>query len=266
VKEDPSGRLAEPQDGGADGPFASPQRALQAVREAREAGDTGPLTVLVRGGQYHLTAPLVLLPEHSGTPEGPTVLAAFPGEVVTLSGGVAIEGLQPAEAGEWRTTLPRVREGQLAFRQLWANGSRRVRPRLPTEDTYALAGGGTPEASAFVYAPGHLRADWRNREDIEVVVLQYWTEARLRIAAIDEGTRLVTFTGGSWRPLTWSMGYYVENVAEATTSSPSTAPPSGPATEMRRSTMTPTVTSCSAISSAGTKGAFGWSPSGRITG
>ena len=49
---------------------------------------------------------------------------------------------------------------------------------------------------------------------MEVVILQYWMEARLRIEKIDEQEHIVTFTGSSWRPLDWTFGYYVENVAE----------------------------------------------------
>lgn len=36
----------------------------------------------------------------------------------------------------------------------------------------------------------------------------------LRIKHIDEENHVVVFTGGSWRPLTWSNGYYVDNVKE----------------------------------------------------
>jgi hypothetical protein len=153
-------------------------------------------------------------PWHSGTASGPTVLAAYPGEHPVLSGGVRIPGLRQV-GGAWEATVPQVKAGKLYFRHLWVNGKRRQRPRLPAEGTRALAGGANPGNASFLYAPGDIDPQWRNRADVEVVVLQYWTEARLRIAAVDAASRQVTFTGGSWRPLTWSMGYFVENVAEA---------------------------------------------------
>jgi hypothetical protein len=208
------GRLAQPDARAADGPFATVQRGLEAVRKLRAAGCTQTLKVLVRGGTYWLREPVRIRPAHSGTASGPTVLAAYPGERPVLTGGMPIGGLAQV-AGAWEATVPRVKAGDLYFRHLWVNGKRRQRPRFPAEGTHALAGGATPEASAFIYAPGHVDPQWRNRADIEVVVLQYWTEARLRIASVDEASRQVTFTGGSWRPLTWSMGYYAENVAEA---------------------------------------------------
>ncbi len=209
-----TGRLAQPNASGKDGPFATIQRGLDAVAAARRAGRTDPITVFVRQGTYYLTAPLRLLSEHSGSVAGPTVLAAYPGERVVLSGGTKLSGLR-ASGGAWETIVPEVRDGKRYFRHLWVNDKRRARPRLPETGTYALAGYGRPENATLVYAPGHVRADWRNRDDIEVIVLQFWTEARLRIARLDETERLITFTGGSWRPLYWNMGYYVENVAEA---------------------------------------------------
>ncbi len=210
-----SGKRPVPNRARADGPFASLRRALDAVHKARASGHAGPVTVFLRDGTYPLSEPLAITPAHSGTPEGPTLIAAHRDERPLISGGRRITGWQPDENGVWQIELPEVKAGQWYFRQLWVNGNRRRRPRLPKEGTYALAGGAQPEKSAFRFGPDHLQARWANRDDIDVVVLQYWTEARLHIAEIDEANRTVTFTGGSWRPLYWSMGYYVENVAEA---------------------------------------------------
>jgi hypothetical protein len=213
--DDWSGKLPEPNRAKKDGPFLTPARALEAVREARASGSTGMVTVLLREGTYALTEPLSITPAHGGTAEGPTVIAAYPGEHPLISGGRRISGWRDAGDGVWQAEIPEAKSGQWTFRNLWVNGERRKRPRLPKEGLYALAGGAQPEQSAFQYAPGNVRADWANLDDIEVVVLQYWTEARLHIAKLDEANRVVTFSGGSWRPLTWSMGYYVENVREA---------------------------------------------------
>jgi hypothetical protein len=211
-----SGRLPAPNARRTNGPFGSLGRALDAVRQARaQVGLARPVTVLLRDGRHFLAAPLTLTPEHSGGPAAPTTIAAYPGERPVLSGGRLTTGWHPDRDGLWAAKVPDVAAGRWYFRQLFVNGERRRRARLPAQGTYALAGGASPEASAFVYAPGDISEGWANRADIEVVVLQYWTEARLRIADLDPASRTVRFTGGSWRPLTWSMGYYVENVAEA---------------------------------------------------
>jgi len=215
-RDDWSGRVPAPRADNTDGPFLTLARALEAVGNVRaKGGPPRPVTVLLRDGVYFLAKPLTITSAHSGTAECPTVIAAYPHERPLISGGRRLTGWQTAADGFAQVALPEVKSGAWYFRQLWVNGERRRRPRLPQEGKYTLAGGATPEASAFVYAPDNLRADWAGRDDLEVVVLQYWTEARLHIAALDEATRTVTFTGGSWRPLTWSTGYYVENVAEA---------------------------------------------------
>ena len=45
-------------------------------------------------------------------------------------------------------------------------------------------------------------------------MLQYWSEARLRIESIDHAANIVRFTGDAFRPVNWSMGWYAENVFE----------------------------------------------------
>ena len=64
-----SGKLAEPNRAGTDGPFATLTRARDAIRAmpARQPLRK-PVTVYVRGGVYTLNATLVFLPEDSGTP------------------------------------------------------------------------------------------------------------------------------------------------------------------------------------------------------
>jgi hypothetical protein len=227
-----SGRLAAPDAQRTDGPFASLERARDAVRQLRSQQKLErPVNVRLRAGVYPRLKPLVFRPEDSGTPSSPVIYESSPGERAVISGGRAISGWKAAEQGLWRAELPDVRAGAWQFRQLFVNGQRRFRPRLPKQGFVPVAGGpqldtggwmgAGPEAKtpldmrAFRFRPRDMRADWVNLEDVEVVVLQFWMEARLRIQKIDEKSSAVLFTGGSWRPLTWSGGYYVENVREA---------------------------------------------------
>ena len=70
------------------------------------------------------------------------------------------------------------------------------------------------ELDAFTYRPGEINSNWHNRDDVEIVVVQFWTDARLRIKSVDENLNKVTFTGSSWRPLSWSKAWFAENVKE----------------------------------------------------
>lgn len=229
-----SGKLAAPNAQKTDGPFATLERARDAVRELRnnqkKPASSPGISVLLRGGVYPRTQPIVFRPEDSGAASCPVVYASYPEERAVISGGRAFSGWKPAEGGLWKVDLPEVKAGKWCFRQLFVNGQRRSRPRFPKEGFFPVAGapkidtsgwvGVGPETKSqwdlrtFRYRPGDLRKDWKNLDDVEVVVLQFWMEARLRIQNLDEKNHVVLFTGGSWRPLTWSEGYYTENVFE----------------------------------------------------
>ncbi|MCX6927302.1 MAG: right-handed parallel beta-helix repeat-containing protein [Verrucomicrobia bacterium] len=227
-----SGTRAEPNAARTDGPFATLARARDAVRGLSAQGtNTRPVTVLIRGGEYRLTQPLVLGPEDSGAPGRPVTYCAHPGERPVFSGGRRIGGWRRGEDGLWSVEVPDARSGGHGLRQLFVNGARRERARWPREKWFSVAGTANRKEAgwagalgelkddewarrSFQFRPGDLRKDWTNLTDVEVVVLQFWAAPRLRIQALDEGRNSVLFTGGSWRPLTWSFGYYVDNVAE----------------------------------------------------
>jgi hypothetical protein len=207
----PDGNDANP--GTREQPFATPARARDAVREAKQQA-SGPITVFFRGGTYFLEQPLRFGPDDSGTKDGPIVYTSAPGEKAVISGGRVITGWKQASDGLWTAEIPEVKQGKWYFRQLFVNGQRRARARLPREGSYQVAAPGDPPARAFRFHPGELDPKWRNLDDVEVVLLQYWTDARLRIEAIDEAAHVVRFTGDDWRPTDWSKGWYVENVFE----------------------------------------------------
>ena len=76
--------------GTADAPFATLQRARDAVRTAQPLDE--PAEILIHGGTYRLEQTLELTPQDSGTAEAPVTYRAFKRERVVLSGGRIIEG------------------------------------------------------------------------------------------------------------------------------------------------------------------------------
>lgn len=218
-----SGSLAYPNATKTDGPFETLERARDAIRELKSEGRfRKSMNVVVRGGTYVRREPFVLLPKDSGTEEQPITYMAYPGERPIISGGLRITNWKRGKGFLWTAEIPEVRDQSIYFRQLFVNDNRRTRARNPNKGYYSQPQAVDPEnpndprnRRAFRFAPGEIRNDWRNLEDVEVVVLQSWMEARLHIQTIDEATRTVTFTGASWRPLTWSKGFYVENMYEA---------------------------------------------------
>jgi hypothetical protein len=120
-----------------------------------------------------------------------------------------------------------VKSGQWNFVQLFADGQRHFRPRLPKEGYYHIADAAAPTPKAagkgsdgFVFAPRNIRGDWHNLSDVEVIGFQVWTMARMRIESVDEAKRHVTFTGHTrsteqWSALSKGRRFLVENVKEA---------------------------------------------------
>ena len=222
-----SGRLADP--GGNDGPFATVARAHQAVRALlRTLNPRRTVRVVLRGGIYYLDETLTFGPEDSGVPDAPVVYAAAQGEKAVLSGGRRITGFHTGVVNgqaAWIADIPGVRGGQWRFRQLFVNGARRPRTRLPKQGEYRIEAlpGYTGDflrspTKQFVYAPGNIVPGWHNLRDVEVVGITRWLDNRLPVESVDAGTRTVTFD----RPSLFALHsgakpepYWVENVFEA---------------------------------------------------
>jgi hypothetical protein len=160
-----TGRLAHP--GTNDGPFATITRARDAVRGLLKTGKhTNGVRVLLRGGVYYLDQTLEFGPEDSGTEQAPVVYAAAPDETVIVSGGRRlVDGRWDEANGRkvWVIDIPEVKHNRGRFRQLFVNGERRPRTRLPKQGEYRIESlpGYTGDflrspTKRFVYAPGHI--------------------------------------------------------------------------------------------------------------
>lgn len=222
-----SGRLPAPNTQRSDGPFATLERARDAIRALkRSAGLSSPVTVSLRGGRYPLTRPIEFGPQDSA----PVTYAPYPGEQPVLDSGLRIRDWQVTDVHghtAWMAEMPELVLGQRTCRSLFVNGERRYRPRWPKEGMFQIENvpGRTVTAQlfegsdTFQYAAGDIRA-WRNLTDVEVIVPHYWTSERMPIWSLGEATRTLRSSRRSVFSLTddftrkWAH-YYVENVFEA---------------------------------------------------
>ncbi len=92
-----SGKEASPNQNQTDGPFATLERARDAVRALKQDGklSEGGVIVYVRGGIYSFTKTFKLSREDSGTREAPIIWRAYPNEVVSFSGSRVVSGFEP---------------------------------------------------------------------------------------------------------------------------------------------------------------------------
>jgi parallel beta-helix repeat protein len=235
-----SGRLAAANAQQNDGPFATLIQARNAVRElkVREKGLKAPITVMVRGGKYHLSETLELTESDSGTRECPITWRAYPDETPVLSGGRVVSGWRPFKGDILQCDLPEAMGGKWRFRQLFFNGRRQTRARYPKLDPENPVHGGWANAEdpagegspvAFRYKPSTFPRRWAKPTEAEVFLLSgMGLTDTLPIKTIDEERYVITLTGPvkdhaampyvSYPNLRISIdsGYrfYVENVLE----------------------------------------------------
>ena len=218
-----SGRLPEPNAAGTDGPVATVERARDLIRGLKAAGGLAkPITVLLRHGVYPQAQALVFTAEDSGTQEGPITYQAYPGEKPVISGGKAIRGWQADDSAQsrercggklWRVDLS---AAQWRFNQLFVNGQRRIRARIPNKGSFLRSDGPVSKNNprAFYFKEGEVK-EWDNLRDIIFVAYHSWETSIHHVRSVDTDAALVTFR----EPAPWPMGrwekqqrYYVENV------------------------------------------------------
>lgn len=216
-----SGRPARRTPNGQDGPLATLPAALQAARQARQAGLAAHgVTILLRGGTYELEQPLRLTPEDSGaSAQAPLTLAAYRNEKPVISGGRRITNWQPAvgQAGLWQADVPAVREANWYFRQLFVNGRRAQRARTPNDSFYRIQGPSPQDKPAKIrFKPGEIKPQWAEDGDVEVVAYLAWADLRMQIRAVDEASQVATLSGDP-RPSNKedNAQYFIENAPDA---------------------------------------------------
>jgi len=137
-------------------PFATLYRAQYAVRELKKTAKHA-IKVYVRGGIYYLKDPLIFRSEDSGTEKVPIIYAAYPGELVTISGGQKLDcQWRPYKDKIMMCELEAARTDSLDFTQLFINGKRQIRARFPNYDN------SVPGESGYIFPKGKIPEDVKN--------------------------------------------------------------------------------------------------------
>lgn len=211
------------------GPLATLPAALAAARQLR-AADAAPAGIVIRvaPGTYVLDDALLLSYEDSGSAAAPLIIEGSGSgtERPVLSAGRRISQWQVGTDGVWTTRLPEIAAGEWLPRQLFANGARRPRARLPREGFLRTAGAlwqtnskGEWEMSkfGFAYEAGDIQP-WSHLAQAEILVHHSWESSWHFVKELDEERRVLHFTGPSRYPVgKWDSGrmrYVIENIPE----------------------------------------------------
>ncbi len=230
-----SGRLAKPNGKKTDGPWATLAGARDALRKLRASGDLrGDARVELRAGTYRVASTVTFGPDDSFT-----TFAAYAGEQPVIDGSEVLTGFEETTHNgrrAWVIQNPALFAENWAFRQLFVNGKRRPRARLPKftpepGKTAPLCEVGEIRLkenkglflgdSCFKPREGDIQA-WPSLYDAEVVLFHYWVEERMPHPWFNPETGWVHFSRRSvfnlfesWRPEL--ARFYVDNLFEALT-------------------------------------------------
>ena len=159
----------------------------EALAEAKAAG---AVTVHVRGGRYELAQPLEFTATDSGAKERPVTWCAYEDEKPVVSGGTLVTGWRRHDERLWAADVPWVRERGRPFYQLFVNGQRRVRARMPNEGSYfytkrlRLTNAAHPLCLGMTYHESDLAA-LQDAAQATVVLFHNWVNSFNRIGQLE---------------------------------------------------------------------------------
>ncbi len=183
------------QAGTKEAPFATLERAQEAVRECVQSGLKKPVAVFLRGGVYFLDDTLHFGANDGGTDKCGVAYKAYPGEKPVISGGQVISGWTRAEGNRWTVTLPAVQKGQWHFRQLFVDGKRLPRAAHPNKDELIRIK--SVDDSVTQITLEEMPKFLPNNGEAELVVYNNWSICRVGIKARN-GNTLTTTAPVGW--------------------------------------------------------------------
>ncbi|MCS7458946.1 discoidin domain-containing protein [Paenibacillus doosanensis] len=233
-------------DGSIQHPFATLERARDAIREMKSGGalPAGGVTVQLRGGEYRIDRTFQLDGRDSGEADAPIVYKAYNGEKVTLSGGDALDAslFEPVTDPAVRARIPqeaadKVRQVDLkalgisdygtlgnylaVAPELFVDGNVMTLARWPNEGfttvNQVVYAGNSSQGTGytFTYDDGGLRP-WSSAND--TWALGYWGNDwftnDLQIKSIDQATKTIETYNTSSYAMKAGQRFYFYNILE----------------------------------------------------
>ncbi len=165
-------------------PFATIEKATEAVRSISKSGQQADITVYLDSGIYRVGDPIIFKPEDSGKDDFMVTYKAVEGEKPIISGGKQITDWEQYENGIWIASVPSVNDRPWNFRELFIDGERALRARHPNQGYLRVAKEGEDNRTNFFFNPGDFPFPYESQE-IELVFLHDWSITRINLKDID---------------------------------------------------------------------------------
>ena len=187
-----SGTLAAPNAQGTDGPFATLERARDAVRDLKKK-KTSDIVVLLREGTYQLKNTVVFGLEDSPQSDATVTYAAYPDESPMFSSGREIKGWEKVSGelpGLPKEAWGKVWMADVSDRFFTLYDAEGMLPRARSSGFIPLSGG---SRKRLHFPKGRLK-NWSNVEDVEIIVRPHhaWISNVLPLVSVDEKKQLAT--------------------------------------------------------------------------
>ncbi|HYD30242.1 MAG TPA: carbohydrate-binding domain-containing protein [Azospirillaceae bacterium] len=199
-----TGRHATPLADGSDGPFASLERARDAMRANPTVKNT-----YIRGGEYHLDKTLDLTQADKGA-----TFQAFPGETPVLSGAQKVQNFIREANGLYSAKLAQPTNYDLVIggkrQNLAQTGT--VDPQDPFKSGYLWGERGPDPKTTFKFKAGDLKpGDIVAGSKVQVFNGERLTDELTEVKSVDWATRTITLKDPAWYPLTYGITYKLLN-------------------------------------------------------
>lgn len=219
-----SGTLPSSTESKKDGPFATLERARNAVRDLRQDYPKGAYSIEVRGGIYRLEKTFILESEDSGTEEFPLIISAFGSESPILTGTRIINNFEPFSGEIHKASLAGLINDFFPVRQLFVNNKRQALARYPNtnhdiaRDDFLYVEMPSPSASKreFVYHAGSIpKYNSVVGAEIDIFPGSNWANDVQILAAIDDKSRTVRLNKDISYDIMAGNRFHIQNFYEA---------------------------------------------------
>jgi hypothetical protein len=216
-------------------PLGSLDGARDKIRELKKKNTyTDTIRVHISPGRYVMKSTFVLGPEDAGPDQVPILFQGEDPENTVFTGGIKLVGFKETDDGTWICQIPEVAYWNWTFDQLYVNGKRAIRARIPNdryffiedvqEEVWIKGTGRAPDrALQIITAEAAAGNALRNldKEALSRVILTVyhnWDITKRHIDSFDPSNNKIYTIGMGMKPWNpWKPGkrFILENFKDA---------------------------------------------------